>query len=564
VRFGRIVPVALMVGLGSLAGFSSGPAHAADTSTGGLPLNGEYQMVVDNAHQRLFISQGSAGGDDGVLVTTFGGASIATLSGPTEGLALSADDDTLYMAGPDAVTAISTASFQRIASYPTPGPASWVAVQSGQLWVSYWDASADRGEIGSINLTTGTASWDVVPGDWADNPPLIAVDPSDTGVLATSSVGVSPSTVATYNVAGSSVVPIASSTSVDPIAATADGCGYHGLSVLPGGATLLCGGFPYSTATLTAQDPSGHYYGTQTAVAPDGAFAEDYDNADAADVQVYPAGGTAPTASYYQFPDVPVPPYPNPASFAADFAWASDSQRLFTVVESVTNQPGSPVFSVVSLYPFEQVPTELWLGTSAASVGYNGTVSLLAYLGFTNTNRAIALYETPAGEPRKLLWSGAVTASGYANANAVETLTRDTTFTEVFTGDARYLPGTTTATVQVRPYVASAISGYYKTAIVSGLDYHLYHRDGTLKDLATITPANPGQCVRLEIQQADGYVWKPDTTTGCAALNNNGQATIPRALTTTGWYRLRVDFTPTATATNAAADSGWLYYTIPS
>jgi hypothetical protein len=36
--------------------------------------------------------------------------------------------------------------------------------------------------------------------------------------------------------------------------------------------------------------------------------------------------------------------------------------------------------------------------------------------------------------------------------------------------------------------------------VVSGLDYHVYHRNATLKNLITVTPAKPGECVRFQIQ----------------------------------------------------------------
>jgi hypothetical protein len=100
---------------------------------------------------------------------------------------------------------------------------------------------------------------------------------------------------------------------------------------------------------------------------------------------------------------------------------------------------------------------------------------------------------------------------------------------------------------------------------VAGLNYRLYHRNATLKDLVTVTPSKPGECVRFEVQKSVNGVWHSNTISGCVALNKWSQTMRTSKLTSTGWYRFRPDFTASAKdTTNVSTDGGWLYYVIPS
>jgi hypothetical protein len=341
--------------------------------------------------------------------------------------------------------------------------------------------------------------------------------------------------------------------------ATEMGCS-SSLSVLSGGNTLLCDGLPYSTKTLTAQDSSGPYVGGLAVVAPNGATAVDT----GLEVVAFPAGAAPPTTQYEDFYGLSLPPsFQLNSSYPVDLAWSANSQQLFTIIESSSNY-SSPVFTVLSLYPFERVPADLTLSSTATAIAYDGSFTVTPHLGVTDGNRAYSVYQTIAGHPRQLVYSCPCDPSGSFTTGGTS-WTTNTTYTAVFTGDARYEPTTVTLNIKVGAKVATALSGYYKTAEVSGLQYHLYHRNATLKDWVTVTPNKQGECVRLEIQQAVKSVWRADATTGCVALNKWSQAAIPRTLSATGWYRVRADFTASARdTTNVSADGGWLYYVVPS
>jgi hypothetical protein len=556
VRFRRIAPVVVLtVAAAGLTAFPSGSAHAAAVT--GLPITSVYQVVADAAHGHVFISQGpDAGTDASIVVTNLSGTPITTIGDGARGLSLSANGETLYAATGDTVSAFSTTTLKETASYPTPGLAFQVALQSGRLWVGYQDDS--EGEIGAIDLANGSGIWNAVPGQWVEWPPVIAADPSEKGILVTSSVGTNEPVTASYNVSDPSAVTLIKSAGTGTL-----GCADNGLSVLPGGKTFLCDDYPYSTATMAQQDSSGTYATGFTAVAPDGAIAAGIGGSANGTVWAYPAGATTPTASYEGWYGLSLPSsFILNASAPVGFAWSASSQQLFTIIESWSND-GNPVFTLLSLYPFEKVPADLTLTSTATSVQYGAAATITAHLGVTYSNQSISVYDTVAGEPRFLNWSGeANEPSGNVIFN-FRSFTRNETVTAVFGGDSHYAPATVTVHIKVGAKVSAALSGYYKVAKVSGLEYHIYHHTATLKDLVTIAPDKPGECVRLQVQQASGSVWRADATTSCAALNKWSQTMMARELGPAGWFRVRADFTPAAKDTaNVSTDGGWLYYEV--
>jgi hypothetical protein len=354
---------------------------------------------------------------------------------------------------------------------------------------------------------------------------------------------------ATYNVSDPSAVALIDS-------ATSFSCGTSDLSVLPHGQTFLCDGSLYSTQTLAPSSSSSYYPGF-SAVAPNGAVAV----GNSQNILAYPAGATAPTASYDEFYGLYPPTTYTASSSPVNFAWAANSQQLFTVIESSINN-GSPVFSVLSLYPFERVPADLTLTSTATTIGYDGSFTVTPHLGVTDGNRAYSVYVTVAGHPRQLVRSCPCDPSGSFTVGGTS-WTTNTTYTAVFTGDARYEPTTVNLAIKVGAKVSSSISGYYKISTVSGLQYHAYHHTATLKDLITVVPNKTGECARLEIQQGSNSVWGRSAFTNCMGLNKYSQTLMSRKLGPTGWFRVRADFTASAKdTTNVSTDGGWGYYVV--
>jgi hypothetical protein len=241
----------------------------ADTTAWLVPLSNFNQLVVDSAHDHLFIDGGGE-----LLVTDFSGSTQAVFPAPVTEIALSPDGSTVYAASGDKVLAISTATLQQTAQYSIAGigGVANVAVQSGKLWVSYvLPGAAMTGAIGDFDLSTASPEFETQPGmgTWA-TAPLLAADPSDTGVLVAMEADQDPTPVASYDVTKDPVVVRAQTTSL--LTSAGDDCGVaYDLAVVPGGAQFIpaCGGTSpqnvirsedltrYSTADLSAQGTFG-------------------------------------------------------------------------------------------------------------------------------------------------------------------------------------------------------------------------------------------------------------------------------------------------------------------
>jgi|HubBroStandDraft_1064217.scaffolds.fasta_scaffold00800_20 YVTN family beta-propeller protein len=172
-------------------------------------------MAVDVAHGHIFISQGSTT-QDTILVTNLSGQKVAAIPGQdgVMGIVLSPDGSTLYAAlsSSDAVSAISTATLKPIATYPlgTGDSPQDVAVQSGDVWVSYNTATPGAAAIGDIDLTASSPAFQAqsVMGTWASVPDL-AADPSNSGTLVAVETGMDSGDLATFNTASSPVTVLA-------------------------------------------------------------------------------------------------------------------------------------------------------------------------------------------------------------------------------------------------------------------------------------------------------------------------------------------------------------------
>lgn len=573
-RITRSAAVAVLI-LSCSAGIADSQISSAHAGTGssGLPIKNEYQVVADTAHGHLFISQGTFAdsgqgsySDDSILVTNLSGKFVATIPGQdgVEGMALSPDGSTLYAAlsTGDAVTAISTKTLKETASYPLASgdEAYSVAVQSGALWVSYRDA-ADTGAIGSFNPPVTTSfTPNAVPANWVGFAPQIAADPAGTpGILATSSVGVTPASVATFDVSTpAAATELASSTTIG-------GCAtWHGLSVLPGGGTLLCDGVAYSTASLSllgALEDAGI-----TAVSPNGAVAMGSAaegtnmGGPLEDLWVHSSDGATEPAA--------VDSLGGQDAFLTDLAWSANSQQLFAIVVT-TDSGGVPnSYRVVSLSPFTDpfqfLAASFKLTSSAAAVGYDGKVAVTASLGITDTtSAAFSFYEQPAGGAKTLISSG-------GNGSAITTttkLTRTTTFTAVFTGMVWWSTKTDTQTLRVTVGVgvklSAALSGYYKRTTIGRTSYHVYHHGAELKDAVAVTPNKHGECVQLLVQEYAKGTWHPYAKTRCTLLSSSSKATLALKLAVLGRFRVSPVFVHAAKdSANVSTDGPWQYYDV--
>ena len=423
----------------------------ADT-TAALPITSFGRIVADTAHGHLFLS---SPGQNEILVTDLAGQQVATITGQDGvlGMALSPDGSTLYAAlsTGHAVTAIDTATLQQTASYPlgTGNNPRDVAVQSGKVWVSYYDSAASQGTIGDIDPSAVTPAFQAqaAMGGWYGAPD-IAADPQDTGVLIAAEPSESPSSVDSYNV------------SADPATVTAHESGFqnceneHDLAVAPGGLdfTLACG-WPYN-----------HYRYHTADLSPDGSYASTaYPNAVAFD-----ANGDAAAGSFEWYsPDLYIydpsgntrlntydlgGSNTNITLAARGLAWAPDGSQLFAVLATPTAaDPSVDTYSlrVIDKPTFRQSALTL---TGPSTAGITKPVTLKGSLTLGGVaapaGTAVTVTRTVSGGADQTFDLTAAADGSYTLTDTPPALGQYT-YTASYSGDTNTASATAAQTVNV-------------------------------------------------------------------------------------------------------------------
>ncbi|WP_327710332.1 Ig-like domain repeat protein [Streptomyces sp. NBC_00464] len=137
-----------------------------------------------------------------------------------------------------------------------------------------------------------------------------------------------------------------------------------------------------------------------------------------------------------------------------------------------THSPGSGSDKVA----VSRAASSLTLNRNKGLYAYGTDVSFTAHLGTTYKNRAVELWVDPFGHdrPKQLAKTGTVDSKG--NLSTTVDMTRDTTVTAVFKGDARYAPKTVTSTAYAKVAVSTTISKQYKTVKIGSTSYAYFHK----------------------------------------------------------------------------------------
>ncbi len=312
----------------SSAALAAAPAYA-DTS-GLLPVKSVGDIVVDGAHQQVFISDPSNGK---IVVTDYSGNVLKQLTtdlSGVDGLELSADSGTLYAAvqDKDAIAVIDTATDTETTRYAVGDKPLSVALAGGKLWFGYGGDAG--GNIGSVDLAGDqhevTLNQD---NSWYSAPVLDAAPGSD--ILVAGQLGLSPATVASYDVSSGTAAKLASTREA--------GSNLGDLQVTPDGKdVVVASGAPYYHQVFKTSDlnEDGKYtttaYPNSVAIAPDGTVAGGsfawYDP----DVYIFHPGSSEAVRSY----DFPNTGHSSGADTLATggLAWAPDASRLFAVTSN--------------------------------------------------------------------------------------------------------------------------------------------------------------------------------------------------------------------------------------
>ena len=320
--------VAVLLGA-SLVGAGASPGSAADSGVS-LGLETFEDIAVDDAHGRLFFSQGW--GHDGVLVTTMDGTRVAMITDMpgAYGLALNADGSRLYVGLGDAhaISVVDTESLTEIERYSTGADTcpSDVAVTGSQVWYGYgctgWPS---EGGLGSIDLSSSPPALRTWPDSSYYAAPILSLA---SGRLAIGEPGTD--VVRTYDISSGEPVTLSLGRDV--------GANLQDLHVTRDGEHVItASGSPYEHPVWRTEDlsPAGVYgseaYPAAATTPTDGSLVGIGTANSDIEVRIYQPGGVEPIETW------DLAEGPGQTLGERGLAFSADASRLF----AVTTEPFS-------------------------------------------------------------------------------------------------------------------------------------------------------------------------------------------------------------------------------
>lgn len=421
-----------------------------------LPTGTYGDLVLDTAHQRLFISGGPS--SEVIAVTTDYGSKVGSITGEygANGMALSADGSTLYVAESDgdAISAVSTKTLQEIAHYPTgtgTRPQD-VVLAGGRLWFTYkGDIAAGQaltGGIGSVDLTAGGDTQPVtLEPPIAYGAPQIAVDPADPGTVVTAGTDTgNNTTLSVYDVSSGTPARTALSQAgaipgeVRDMAVTPDGKDVAIATAWPKEIQLFA---------LTDLTPDGSYstgddFAMAVAIAPDGTVATGSEGGTlTAGLRIFSPGAQTPRRTF----SAPVS--------SGGLVWAPDESKLYAV-----SGGSSPTLRVY--FDPEQVPTTITPDTPADNaprvpgVPYATGGTMTSADAFPDPT-VVHVKRSDAADPDGVaLPDAALTADGAFTVTDPTPAAGDATYTFSYDGDKLHEPAQATQSVTFTPAATTA------------------------------------------------------------------------------------------------------------
>ncbi|MFC8433420.1 choice-of-anchor D domain-containing protein [Streptomyces sp. NPDC057253] len=207
--------------------------------------------------------------------------------------------------------------------------------------------------------------------------------------------------------------------------------------------------------------------------------------------------------------------------------------------------------------------TSLTVATDHGTYKYGQSAKVTAHLGTTYNSRTVAIYAQPYSGSKVLVKSAKVDSNG--NLTASYKLTRNTTFSAVFTGDYRYAPKTVARAVHTYAGVSEKLSGYYTSTTIGSTVYRVYHRTATEQLDVTVSPNKAGQCVKFRVQRYYSGAWHTQSTSACAALSSSSTGRQKMSLTNglNNRYRVAAQYVASSRDnTNLSTWGAWQYFTV--
>ncbi|MFN2543092.1 MAG: hypothetical protein ABR600_00780 [Actinomycetota bacterium] len=302
-----------------------------------LPFSEFGDMVVDQAHEHVFVSERTGLSDLAVL--DLQGNPVTTIAG-VSAMRMVLEGNTLYVAmGFDSIHRIDTESLQDTGEFGIDPLNTGVlrsvrdvAISGNRLWFAYGncDSYPRDGGVASMDLVAGVVRT-YEPGTFPTTCPMITTGPPGTNVLLAWNRSESPPTLQSYRtldppqlLSGRTLTELTAP--ITDVAVTPDG---SALQVASNGTDALVG---FTTSDL---EPSGVNYETKRApVAVDitgtGWIAAGEASSGPTDplVDVYPVGTTTPMAALPLFQD-----WVTDTIVPGAIAFSGDAGALFVVVQ---------------------------------------------------------------------------------------------------------------------------------------------------------------------------------------------------------------------------------------
>ncbi|MFE0251417.1 Ig-like domain repeat protein [Streptomyces sp. NPDC059010] len=447
----RTLPAAtaLAVLFSSVALVAAGTGSATADSSTPLSLKSTGDIVVDGAHQRVFISDPTAGQ---VVVTDYAGSVVGTVGSlpGVRGLELSADSGTVYAAvgDADAIVAIDTATATEAHRWSTgTADPQYLAATGGRIWFGY--GGATQGNIGSLDLsgTDPVVTLNQAPANAWYSAPILDASAGAPGTLVAGAADQSPVVLAVYDV--SSGTPSRTAYAFDP--GSTGGGNLMDMAVTPDGKDVVtASGAPYYQAVYKLSDLSkdGKYvtnpYPNAVDIAPNGDVAAGTSSTDEPDVHVFKPGTSLPLKEYNLGTD---------QLTARGLAWAPDASKLFAV-----SRTGGDAYALHVYDDPTKVATTLTssapaTGTRGTSLTVTGTLtSSAAFPAGTKVQVTRTDDESPSG---RALGEAAVAADGSYSFPDTPPAGGKVTYTVSYAGDADHAGATSTSAVTVAKSAAT-------------------------------------------------------------------------------------------------------------
>ncbi|WP_446041315.1 YncE family protein [Streptomyces sp. SID1121] len=169
--------------------------------------------------------------------------------------------------------------------------------------------------------------------------------------------------------------------------------------------------------------------------------------------------------------------------------------------------------------------TSLTLNNNGKLYSYGADVSFTAHLGKTYKSRTVEIYADPFGadKPKRLVKTGKVNSKG--NLSVTVDMTRDTTLTAVFAGDARSASKSVKSTGFAKVKISTAVSKHYRTGTIGSTKYYWF-RETSDPLLTTTMSYYQGRHQRFELQVYSGGTWYSAGDPEYFALGGNGKSAV--------------------------------------